>query len=102
MRRAARVGPQRGGRAALAALATTAADVALLDIGLPSMDGFELARRIREDPRLAGVRLVALTGFSEDMDALRSHRAGFHAYMQKPIDFAALESLLAEQLSSLH
>jgi CheY-like chemotaxis protein len=90
----------RDGPSALAALATAAADIALLDIGLPLMDGYELARRIREDPRLERVRLVALTGFAPDSDPERSHGAGFHAFVQKPIDFERLELLLAEQLSS--
>ena len=56
-------GPQ-----ALAKLETFSPDVALLDIGLPLMDGYELARRIRHEPRLAGIRLVAITGYGQHSD----------------------------------
>jgi PAS domain S-box-containing protein len=90
----------KDGPSALAALQAFRADVALLDIGLPVMDGFELARRIRDDPRHADMRLVALTGFADEVTAQKSSGAGFHACVQKPIDLAALAALLDEQLAS--
>jgi signal transduction histidine kinase len=69
-------------------------DVAFLDIGLPGMDGFELARRIRDEPRLAAIRLIALTGYGQAKDKAESAAAGFDAHLVKPIDVAALYRLL--------
>ena len=68
----------------------------LLDIGLPRLNGYEAARRIREQPRHEGVTLVALTGWGQEEDRRRSEEAGFDGHMIKPVDFAALTKLLAE------
>jgi CheY-like chemotaxis protein len=70
-------------------------DVILLDIGLPTLNGYETARRIRE--RLGGKRpmLVALTGWAQEEDRRRSEEAGFDAHMVKPVDYPALEKMLA-------
>jgi signal transduction histidine kinase len=70
-------------------------DVALLDIGLPGMNGFELAKRIRERPELASVRLVALTGYGQTEDKARAFSAGFDDYLVKPVDVRALQEALA-------
>jgi CheY-like chemotaxis protein/two-component sensor histidine kinase len=64
--------------------------VLLLDIGLPGMDGYEVARRLRADPALAGVRLVALTGYGQPEDVQRSRQAGFDDHLVKPVDMATL------------
>jgi PAS domain S-box-containing protein len=72
-------------------------DVILLDIGLPEMDGYEVARRLRALPRLDGVRLVALTGYGQFEDLNRAHEAGFDDHLVKPVDFATLERSLAGQ-----
>ena len=69
-------------------------DVALLDIGLPAMDGYELARRLHAIPALAGVRLVALTGYGQARDRDAALDAGFHEHMVKPVDLDALERVL--------
>jgi CheY-like chemotaxis protein/two-component sensor histidine kinase len=69
-------------------------DVALLDIGLPAMDGYELARRLRALPSWCNVRMMALTGYGQSSDRIRSKEAGFDHYLVKPISFAMLESLL--------
>jgi signal transduction histidine kinase len=69
-------------------------DVALLDIGLPMMDGYEVARRLREAETTAGVTLVALTGYGQESDRRRSEEAGFSAHLVKPIDLDALAKLL--------
>jgi CheY-like chemotaxis protein/two-component sensor histidine kinase len=61
-------------------------DVALLDIGLPVMDGYELARRLRQLPTWSRVRLVALTGYGHDNDRRRSMDAGFQLHLVKPVD----------------
>jgi PAS domain S-box-containing protein len=70
-------------------------DVILLDIGLPTLNGYETAKRIRE--RIGDSRpvLVALTGWGQDEDRRRSEEAGFDAHMVKPVDYRALEKLLA-------
>ncbi|HTV00668.1 MAG TPA: ATP-binding protein, partial [Luteitalea sp.] len=69
-------------------------DVALLDIGLPVMDGHELAVKIRQIPGLADVRLVALTGYGQPGDRARSRAAGFDAHLVKPVDLAAIDHVL--------
>jgi signal transduction histidine kinase/ActR/RegA family two-component response regulator len=69
-------------------------DVALLDIGLPVMDGYELARRLRELPAWTGVRLVALTGYGADNDRARSSEAGFERHLVKPIDAGTVVELV--------
>ena len=61
-------------------------EFALLDIGLPGMDGYELARRLREDPRTRRVRLIAVTGWGQDGDRARAQDAGFDAHLTKPAD----------------
>ncbi len=68
--------------------------VILLDIGLPGMDGFEVARSIRARPDLANVYLVAMTGYGQDRDRQNSHQAGFNAHLVKPVQPSALELLL--------
>jgi two-component system, chemotaxis family, CheB/CheR fusion protein len=70
--------------------------VALVDLGLPGMDGYELARRIRRDPRLRGIQLVAQTGWGQREDFRRSHEAGFDHHLVKPITTAALQKVLGE------
>jgi CheY-like chemotaxis protein len=67
-------------------------DIAVLDIGLPGMDGYELAQRLRSDPRFARMKMVALTGYGTEQDRKRALESGFDAHCIKPV---ALESLLA-------
>ena len=71
-------------------------NVVLLDIGLPELDGFETARRIRRRAKNAAIRLVAITGYGQATDRQRTHEAGFAAHLVKPVDFADLERVLAE------
>jgi PAS domain S-box-containing protein len=80
---------------ALALVETFKPDVALLDIGLPEMNGYELAERLRANPRLNGMRLVALTGYGQAEDFERTHEAGFDGHLVKPVDLAKLERALA-------
>jgi PAS domain S-box-containing protein len=70
-------------------------DVALLDIGLPEMDGNELARRLRLDARTRGMLLVAITGYGQEQDRLAALDAGFDHHMVKPVDLGKLAALLA-------
>ena len=65
-------------------------EVALLDIGLPVMDGYEVARRLRADLRHAGITLVAVTGYGQEQDRRRSTAAGFSAHLVKPVDLEQL------------
>jgi signal transduction histidine kinase/ActR/RegA family two-component response regulator len=69
-------------------------DVVLLDIGLPGMDGYEVARRIRQNPGLDGALLVAVTGFGQEADRQRSEEAGFDHHFTKPLDIEALHRLI--------
>jgi PAS domain S-box-containing protein len=69
-------------------------DLALIDIGLPGVDGFELARRIRADARAADVVLVALTGYGSPEDRERAQKAGFDHHLVKPVSPETLRSLL--------
>lgn len=67
----------------------------LLDIGLPKLNGYEVARHIRQQPWGRNVILAALTGWGQDEDRRRSQEAGFNFHIVKPVDLAALERLLA-------
>jgi PAS domain S-box-containing protein len=69
-------------------------DVVLLDIGLPGMDGYEVARRLRADPRFSGLLLLALTGWGSDDDKDKAMSAGFDAHLTKPVDLEAVKALL--------
>jgi PAS domain S-box-containing protein len=71
-----------------------APDIAFLDIGLPAMDGYELARRMRVELAVPNLRLVALTGYGQDSDRQRSADAGFDFHMVKPIDLRAVASTI--------
>ncbi|MFL5341486.1 MAG: ATP-binding protein, partial [Gemmataceae bacterium] len=82
------------GARALAEAATFLPEVALIDIGLPDMDGLELARQLRA-VHGGAVRLVALTGYGQDEDQQRSFAAGFDHHLLKPVDLRTLESLLS-------
>jgi signal transduction histidine kinase/CheY-like chemotaxis protein len=78
------------GLAALARLERFGADVAILDIGLPSIDGLALARRIREVNPHRSIRLVAVTGYGQESDVAASYAAGFDLHLVKPVSADAL------------
>jgi PAS domain S-box-containing protein len=82
------------GPAALAAIENYRPNVVLLDIGMPGMDGYEVAKRIRERQEFKDVTLIALTGWGQADDRRRSQEAGFDHHLVKPADIAALQSLL--------
>ena len=79
------------------AAATFRPDVILLDIGLPELNGYDVARRIREQPWGKSMVLVALTGWGQEEDRRRSQEAGFNHHLTKPVDPAALKKLLASR-----
>jgi two-component system CheB/CheR fusion protein len=83
-----------GGAAALAALPVLRPHTVLLDLGMPDMDGLEVARRIRADPAWAGVRIVALTGWGQAGDRERTRGAGFDFHLTKPVDLDMLHAWL--------
>jgi two-component system, OmpR family, response regulator len=70
-------------------------DVVLSDIGLPGLNGFELARQLRRDPATAAVRLIAVTGYSSDADRRRAAESGFDHLLAKPAEPDALAGLIA-------
>jgi CheY-like chemotaxis protein len=81
------------GPSALSAVAEFAPDAALLDLGLPGMNGYELAQQLRA--RLgAAVRFVAISGYGQSDDRQRSHDAGFSQHLVKPINVASLQAAL--------
>jgi len=82
------------GFAALESAAAEPPQLMLVDVGLPGMDGYEVARRIRATEALREVRLVALTGYAREEDRRRALAAGFDHHLAKPVDPAALRNLL--------
>jgi CheY-like chemotaxis protein len=83
------------GRAALDVLSEFRPDAILLDIGMPEMDGYQVARRIRALPEFADVLLIALTGWGQEPDQQRSAAAGFDHHVVKPPDIGRLHDLLS-------
>ena len=84
------------GPAALEAARASRPEVVLLDIGLPYMSGLDVARHLRQDFPAHDIVLVALTGYGQDEDRRRSEEAGFNGHLVKPVDFDALQSLIAQ------
>jgi CheY-like chemotaxis protein len=87
--------PVHDGPSALRVAEDFEPDIALLDIGLPVMDGYELARRFVAHPRLCHTQLVAITGYGQEQDRERSAAAGFVAHLVKPVEIDHLRSVLS-------
>ena len=85
-------------QAALALLDDFSPEVGLLDIGLPDIDGYELAARLRADPRSQGMRLVALTGYGRDNDRVKALAASFDEHLVKPVAIDRLLQVVGELL----
>ena len=83
------------GSAAIEAARNHTFDLALVDIGLPGIDGYEVARRIRLIPRAKAMTLVALTGYGQDTDKQRALSAGFDEHLTKPVKIERLQELLS-------
>ena len=83
------------GPAALAVIPGFRPDAILMDIGMPGMDGHEVARRIRAQPGFDAIKLIALTGWGQEKDRMQSRESGFDHHLTKPVDFAVLKELLA-------
>jgi CheY-like chemotaxis protein len=73
-------------------------DIAFLDLGMPEVDGWEVAGQMRQNKVLDSTFLVAVTGYSRDEDRARSQAAGFDVHLLKPVDAAHLELLLKRRL----
>jgi signal transduction histidine kinase len=84
------------GEQALRTLRDFVPDAALLDLGLPGMDGYALAERIHQDPKLRSVRLIAVTGFGRERDRERTRQAGFDAHFVKPVPIRDLLTRLRD------
>jgi CheY-like chemotaxis protein len=82
------------GAAALHAVRTFRPDVALLDIGLPVMDGFELAERLRGEPGLREMTIIAITGYAQQVDRRRTAEKGFDEHLAKPIDVNRVDAIV--------
>jgi signal transduction histidine kinase/ActR/RegA family two-component response regulator len=83
------------GPSALALVESFRPELALLDIGLPVMDGYDLARHLRQRPNAPPLRLVAVTGYGQKSDVERAFAAGFDEHLTKPVNLGLLEALLA-------
>ena len=84
------------GPSGLAAAQAMEPDVVFLDIGMPGMNGYEVATRLRTMPGTRAAVLVALTGWGTAEDRSRSQAAGFDVHLTKPVDLAAVEQVLSE------
>jgi CheY-like chemotaxis protein len=71
-------------------------DACILDIGMPGLNGYDLARQIRQQPWAARVMLMAVTGWGQSEDVQRAREAGFDHHMTKPVDLARVDALLLE------
>ena len=84
------------GQAGIEAARKSKQEVVLCDIGLPDLDGYQVARTLRLEPELKWCVLVAITGYGQEADKRRALEAGFNAHVTKPVDVQELERLLAE------
>ena len=92
--------PAFGGQEALDVAFSFRPDVVFLDIGLPGINGYEVARRLLANPATAKTKLIALTGWGTERDIQKSKMAGFHAHLTKPVDADAVEAILSKLLQS--
>ncbi len=84
------------GQGALKVAADFRPEIVLLDLGMPGLDGYEVARRLQQDPATRDAVLIAMTGWGQAQDRNRSAQAGFHHHVVKPVEPANVEALLDE------
>jgi CheY-like chemotaxis protein len=89
-----RVAVAYAGPEAVAAAGQFRPEVVLCDLGLPGMDGYQVAAALRQDPALAQTRLIAISGYGQQEDQRRAREAGFDLHLTKPVEFAELQRLL--------
>lgn len=70
-------------------------DFVLLDIGLPDLDGYEVARRLRAEPEIRSIRLIAVTGYGTEHDVAQARAVGFDGHITKPVEFSELLTMMA-------
>ena len=87
------------GPTALDVAADCLPDVVLLDIGLPGINGYEVARRLRQIPQLGGVKIIAMTGYGQESDVRLAQEAGFDSHQVKPVDFVKVQERMTTLLS---
>jgi len=87
------------GPSALAMVDEFAPEVVILDIGLPGMNGFEVARDLRTRAVTKSALLIALTGYGADSDRQKAHDAGFDHHLVKPVSFTAIETVIIDKFS---
>jgi len=88
------------GNSAIEALAHEKPEVVLLDLGLPGIDGFEVARRIRSTPKLRDLLIIAITASDCEMDRRRSKYIGIDCYLSKPVNLDELDDIMRARLSA--
>lgn len=84
------------GRSAVEAAEMFRPDVAIVDIDMPRLNGYQVAQILRERPAAKGMLLIAMTGWAQESDRERGREAGFHAHLAKPVAIDALQALLAK------
>jgi CheY-like chemotaxis protein len=84
------------GETAIAAACEMLPHVVLLDLGLPTLSGYHVAERLRQEVRLQTTCLIALSGYGQAEDIERAHRAGFDRHFLKPVDIATLQAVLQD------
>jgi CheY-like chemotaxis protein len=92
----------RSGEAALRLIEQSPPDLALLDVRMPDMEGFELCRRLRQNPHMAGIPIVMLTALVDEKDRQKGIEAGADDCLPKPFDVDLLRALLARLLHDRH
>ncbi len=85
----------KDGRSGIEAARGYGPHVVLCDLGLPGMDGYQVARELRREPDTSSTRLVAVTGYGQEEDRRRSREAGFEIHLTKPVDFRQLQQALS-------
>lgn len=84
-----------GGVAAIEQALAHVPEIVVLDIGMPDLDGYEVCRRLRQEPLTQNAVLIAVTGWGQDADRMRSRDAGFDHHLVKPVEWSTIEKLLA-------
>jgi CheY-like chemotaxis protein len=74
----------------------------VVDIGMPEMSGYDVARCVREDAAIASLHLIAMTGYGKEQDRAHAIEAGFDVHLTKPVSMATLEAVLANSRPAAH
>ena len=84
-----------GGVAAIEQALAHVPEIVVLDLGMPDLNGYEVCRRLRQEPLTQNAVLIAVTGWGQDADRMRSRDAGFDHHLVKPVEWSTIEKLLA-------